>query len=190
MKRLFLILSLALGGCDGRLDLAPQSFDLANRHYEVPTVNLPESLRQANWVSRISREGSCTHSTLINLFRWQGRIQTANYWRSKYSGGETPSSLLHKLDQEGIRNAATIGDVDFLQQACDTRRGCGVTVMGGKHMVALVHLDAYHAGILDPNDPQAILYVPRDQFLSEWRNSGAFAVTPIYTPAPPLGASL
>jgi hypothetical protein len=153
---------------------------------EYPTVNVPPSLRQVNWVSHISREGSCTHASVINLFRWQGRINTASYWRSQYSGGETPSSLEAKLRAEGIRFASTTNDVRFLEWACNTRRGCGVMVNGGKHMVALVHLDSINAGILDPNDPQNIIYVPREQFISEWLNSSGYAVAVVYTPAPPI----
>jgi len=181
-----ILLALALG-CDGRLDVAPLTFNLGTPQSEMPTVNVPPSLRQLNWTDRFSGEGSCTHATLVNLFRWQGRIHTANYWRSKYSGGETPTSLLQALDREGIRCSATEGSVEFLEQACLTRRGCGVTIMGGRHMVALVELNDFHAGLLDPNDPQNVIYVPRDQFIAEWLNSGAFAVTPIYTPVPPLG---
>jgi len=187
MRFLAALLLLFALGCDGRLDVAPLTFTLGTPQTEMPTVNVPPSLRQANWIDRFSGEGSCTHATLVNLFRWQGRIQTADYWRSRYSGGETPSSLLQKLDSEGIRFAATDGSIEFLKQACNTRRGCGVTIMGGRHMVALVELNDYQAGLLDPNDPQTVIYVPRDQFLAEWHNSGSFAVTPIYTPAPPLG---
>lgn len=179
------ILLLLFAGCDVRLDVAPLRITSGMSQSEMPTVNVPLSLRQHNWVSRF-QEGSCTHATLVNLFRWQGHLNTADSWRVRYSGGETPDSLQAKLTSEGIRFATTEGDVSFLEWACDTRRGCGVTINGGRHMVALVELNDRQAGLLDPNDPQHIIYVPRDQFLAEWHNSNRFAVAILYAPAPPL----
>ena len=62
-----------------------------------------------------------------------------------------------KFDREGIRYAyVTNGDVRFLEWACRTRRGCGITVMGGAHMVALVHLDDKWAAILDNNNVEQV----------------------------------
>lgn len=171
---------------------------------EVPTVNLPIRLRQKNWEGKklyrdsdgkLHGEGSCVHATMISLFRWQGRYWMADHWRKTYDSGETPDAIIgdpncnlkDKLDREGVRYAYTTdGDVAFLEWACSTRRGCGVTVMGGRHMVALVHLDGERAGIMDPNNPKEIYYVPREQFIAEWQNSNGWAVTPVYTPAPPL----
>jgi len=39
---------------------------------------------------------------------------------------------------------------------------------------------------LDNNDINKITWVPRDTFVTEWQNSNGWAVTPVYTPAPPL----
>jgi len=160
---------------------------------EYPTVNLPLNLRQPNWLGN-KREGSCVHATVVMLFRWQGRYAMANHWRNTYGNGEVADetwdardSLAKKFDREGVRYAYTIkGDVAFLEWACSTRRGCGVTVMGGKHMVALVHFDNEWAGILDNNDIDTITWVARETFVAEWQNSNGWAVTPVYTPAPPL----
>jgi hypothetical protein len=131
---------------------------------------------------------------MVNLFRWQGRNAMAEYWRTTYGNGEyaddtwnARSNLVKKFDKEGVRYAYTVdGDVKFLEWACKTRRGCGVTVLGGKHMVVLVHFDEKWAGILDSNDIEQIHWVPRETFLAEWRNSNHWAVTPVYTPLPPL----
>jgi len=76
--------------------------------------------------------------------------------------------------------------VRFLEWACRTRRGCGITVMGGAHMVALVHLDDKWAAILDNNNVEKFLWVPRETLIAEWKASYGWAVTPIYTPAAPL----
>ena len=87
----------------------------------------------------------------------------------------------------GIRYAyVTNGDVRFLEWACRTRRGCGITVLGGAHMVALVHLDDKWAAILDNNNVERFIWVPRETLIAEWKASYGWAVTPIYTPTAPL----
>jgi hypothetical protein len=153
---------------------------------EYPTINLPVFLRQSNWVGNRG-QGSCAHATMVSLFRWQNRPCTAEEWRQNHGNGEWAESLAQKFDHEGIRYAyVTNGDVRFLDWACSTRRGCGVSVMGGKHMIALVHFDEKWAGLLDNNDVSTITWVPRDTFVAEWQNSNGWAVTPVYNPAPPL----
>ncbi len=189
MKKLLavVVLSLALTGCEVVIDFGePDMGKTPAVRYEYPTVNLPISLRQSNWLGS-KNEGSCVHATMTSLLRWQGRYNTADYWRKNYGNGESPEDLAAKFDRERMRYAyVTDGDVSFLEWACSTRRGCGVTVMGGRHMVALVHFDEEWAGILDNNDVNKITWVPRDTFVSEWQNSNGWAVTPVYNPAPPL----
>ena len=193
MKRLFVIALLlaAVAGCDGielRLDNEPvDDHPAPSTPIEYPTVNLPVALRQANWRGN-EGEGSCVHASMISLLRWQGRHAMADYWRRTYGNGEWAAGLADKLDREGVRFAYTVGrnDVGFLEWACSTRRGCGVTVLGGRHMICLVHLDEKWAGILDNNDPRQIKWVSRKTFLAEWFNSNSWATTPVYSPAPPL----
>jgi hypothetical protein len=153
---------------------------------ERPAVNLPFDLRQANWVGA-QGEGSCVHATMISLLRWQGRLRTAEHWRRAYGNGEDPGGLAAKFERERIRYAYTAdGDEAFLEWACRTRRGCGITVRGGAHMVALVHLDDKWAAILDNNDVSKFNWVPRETLIAEWRASYGWAVAPVYTPAAPL----
>ena len=183
MKRILsmLILLASLAGCEFNEDMGmPVSIK------ERPTVNVPAALRQSNWRGP-QGQGSCVHATMISLFRWQYRLNTADYWRRTYGDGEYPEDLAAKFDQEGIRYAyVTNGDVRFLEWACRTRRGCGITVMGGAHMVALVHLDNKWAAILDNNNVERFIWVPRETLIAEWKASYGWAVTPIYTPAAPL----
>jgi len=185
------LLLIAVAGCDGielRLDNEPvDNRPAPTTPIEYPTVNLPVALRQANWRGN-EGEGSCVHASMISLLRWQGRHAMADYWRQTYGNGEWAAGLADKMDREGVRFAYTVGrnDVGFLEWACSTRRGCGVTVLGGRHMVCLVHLDEKWAGLLDNNDPRQITWVPRRTFLAEWLNSNSWAVTPVYAPAPPL----
>jgi len=183
MKRILfaLVLLVSVVGCDGKAGLrtaAPKK--------ERPVVNVPLALRQSNWRG-FQGQGSCVHATMISLFRWQYRLKTADYWRRAYGDGEYPEDLAAKFNKEGIRYAyVTNGDVRFLEWACRTRRGCGITVMGGAHMVALVHLDDKWAAILDNNNVERFIWVPRETLIAEWKASYGWAVTPIYTPAAPL----
>lgn len=180
LKHLLLTFALLVGfaGCEG-----PSSRGIVS---ERPTVNLPAAARQSNWRG-VYRQGSCVHATMISLFRWQNRDKTADYWRQTYSDGETPGGLAAKFDRANIRYAYTInGDVDFLTWACRTRRGCGITVLGGAHMVALVYLDNNWAAILDNNDVSTFHWVPRARLIAEWKASNGWAVVPVYSPTPPL----
>jgi len=152
---------------------------------ERPAVNVPLMLRQSNWLGN-RREGSCVHAAMISLFRWQGRPVTADYWRRAYGNGESSGSMAAKLDCEGIRYAqVTNGDVAFLTWACQTRRGCAIVIRGGAHMVVLVHFDAKSAALLDNNRVDKFIWLSRETLVEEWRASGGWAITPVYTPAAP-----
>ncbi len=189
MKRLFAVLALCilLTGCEINQSKTPLILGpsvIAKQ--ERPVVNIPLALRQENWVGN-QREGSCVHASMISLMRWQGRYNLANYWRKTYGNGCWPADLAARFDKEKVRYAYTDkGDVKFIEWACRTRRGCGITVMGGAHMVALVHLDSKWACLLDNNNVSKYKWVPREMLIAEWKASYGWAVTPIYTPAAPL----
>lgn len=190
MRKVFaLLLIVAAAGCqveqDEQLMLDPLPPSAPIR-MEYPTVNLPVGLRQKNWVGDRG-EGSCVHASMTMLFRWQGFPKMAEWWKQNNANGEWAEDLAIKFNNANVRFAqTTTADVNFLQWACDTRRGAGVTVMGGRHMVCLVHLDDQWAGLLDNNNIESISWYPRETFLAEWRASHGWAVTPIYWPAPPL----
>ena len=151
---------------------------------ERPTINIPSALREANYGS-----GSCVHATMISIMRWQGQYRLADYWRKTYYGGELihGRGLASKFDDTNVRYAyTTSGDVKFLEWATSTRRGCGITVAYGSHMVTLVHLDDEWAAILDNNDISKYVWIPREVLIAEWKRSQGWAVTVIYTPPAPL----
>jgi hypothetical protein len=200
MKRLLCVIMLVcMLGCDQEITIEddfsrPLLTPIPTRpeleypaQVERPTVNLEHFLRESNWLGS-QREGSCVHATMVMLFRWQGREDLAIKWRETYGNGEYAHVLADKLNKEGVRYAYTQNknDVNFLEWACQSRRGCGVTTKGGAHMVMLVHLDAEWAGIIDNNDIDEVKWIPRQTFLSEWQRSYSWAVTPVYTPPPPL----
>jgi len=180
MKNL-LILVLLFAGCSQ----APVGVYTSAE--ERPAVNVPLALRQSNWLGS-EGSGSCVHATTITLLRWQGRNRMADHWRATYGNGEWADALAAKFDREGVRYAYTSNqnDVNFLEWACKTRRGCGVTCMGGSHCIALVHLDAKWAGLIDDNDTSKIIWVPRETFLAEWRTSNSWAFAVLYAPPAPL----
>jgi len=182
MKRIVLtaMLLAMVVGCE-----SPGIFPMpASR--ERPAVNLPLEMRQRNWQGA-QGQGSCTWATMVSLLRWQGRYYTADWVRRSCGDGEWPGDMAERLDQAHVRYAyVTNGDVRFLEWACRTRRGCGITVKGGQHMVALVHLDAKWAALLDNNAVEKYIWVPRETLIAEWKASYGWAIAPIYTPAAPL----
>ena len=181
MKNIFLALILLLIA-----NFAIQPEVKVTAFTERPTVNLPIKARQENWLGSAGN-GSCVHATMVSLFRWQGRFGMADHWRRTYGDGEGPTDLATLFDREGVRYAYTeSGDVGFLEWALRTHSGCGVTVNGGTHMEALVYLDDKEACILDNNDTTNYHWMPRELFISEWKNSNGWAVTMIYTPAAPV----
>jgi len=200
MKRLlFALLLVCVVGCEGiKIDFGavpivpavPKRPDVVYPDYEKekPTVDLEEILRQSNWIgSQGEGEGSCVWASMMMLFRWQGREDLADLIEANYENGSWPTDLATKFDINNIRYAYTSreNDVSFIEWACATRRGCGVTVKGGVHMVIVVHMDAEQVGILDNNHIEEIKWVPRQEFLNEWMNSESWAVTPLMGPPPP-----
>lgn len=149
---------------------------------ESPVMNVPEELRQRNWGG-----GSCVHASTVHLLRWQGQQEMADWWRTNYSGGEYSGRLNQRMESAGLRYAyTTSGDVAFLEYCMRTRRGAGIAYFPN-HAINLVHLDEERAGLLDNNRTDRIIWVPRAEFLRNWKfNYGGWAWTLIYDPPPPL----
>ncbi|KKL75688.1 hypothetical protein LCGC14_2052380 [marine sediment metagenome] len=182
LTMVFVMLIIAMAGCapsySRKTYLTPAA--------EIPRVNVPASMRQRNWIGN-QGYGSCTHAALITLLRWNGRDEIANAWGMSHGNGEGPWSLARQLDYSGVRYAyVTNGSVQFLEWAISTRRGCNITVKGGRHMVTLVHLDETHAAILDNNKTGSFIWMPRNTLISEWKSSKGWAIAPVYSPAAPL----
>jgi len=151
---------------------------------EVPTVNLPLSLRQSNWIEH--GYGSCVWASLISLLRWQDRDDLAATIDKNYGGGEYLPGIGKKLNAINVDYAVARGDQGFLEWACNTRRGAAVSIRYGGHMVALVHINDSYVCLLDNNNTAMYVWIPRDEFMENWRQSGGWAFTPVYSPVPPL----
>ena len=159
---------------------------------ERPVVNVPLSLRQENWTGSAD-QGSCVYATMVSLLRWQGRYKTADDIRRTCGNGANDVTLAQVLDEKGVRFAYTSnGDVKFLEWSIRTRRGAGVSYPGRKqgHFIALIHLDAQNAVVLDNNDVDQYKVIPREEFLQKWRAQGGWAFAVIYTPPSPLPVRL
>jgi hypothetical protein len=146
------------------------------------SIKIDPDYRAINW----GREGSCAWASMVNLLHWQGRHDMAEYVRAHYSEGAGPQQLYPAMDRLGIPYASCEGgDEQFLTWACRTRRGSCVVVNGGSHMINLVGLDSQYAYTLDNNSDRRTMKRPRSVFMSEWRRSGGWAFTPVYSPAAP-----
>ena len=161
--------------------------DVQAGQYARVVMDLPIEMREANWGG-----GSCVHATTVNLLRWQGQPDIAAWWRSAYSGGESSSRLVRRMEAAGLRYSyTTTGQIGFLEWAVRTGRGAGLFYKP-RHAVNLVGLDAKYAYLLDNNDinhPERVgryERVPRDVFEARWRAYGGIAWTLVYQPPPPL----
>lgn len=148
-------------------------------------IDVPPTMRQENWLGS-SGQGSCVHASLVTLLRWQGQHTLAEQWKRGHGDGESSEGLARKLTAAGIRFAQTTdGDESFLDWALRTRRGANVVVRNGAHMVTLAALDDKTATLIDSNHPEQFVQLSRSVFLKDWKQSGGWAVTPLYSPMPP-----
>lgn len=181
-----LLLLVLISGC-----VVPAQLELAEpRPLEVPVANIPKEMRIRNWAStRPDKygQGSCVHASTIHVFKWQGEEKLAEYWRNKYSGGETSVSITRYLKSEGIPYVSTLneetyecsGDPAFLQWVSDTRRAATIWWKPSHActFVGFVEIKGVpHAAVLDNNYPERIEYHEAKKFITEWRKFGGFAL--------------
>lgn len=183
-KAILTVAVLVLCGCTPKPTLIPVPPPAA----EVPVANLPEILREWNWVDR-GGSGSCVHASLVYHLRWQNQLELAEWWRKNHAGGETATTIRQHLDRAGLEYEYTLNaDPRFLEWATETRRGsiiwfyprhcvhfCGfATVKGQKYAL-----------ICDNNRVEQYIRVPADEFVSRWAEYGGFALSVLGSPVPP-----
>lgn len=167
----------------------PSLIALPDAPPEIPPANLPLPLRQKNWVdSRGS--GSCVIASSVYHFRWCNRPEVADFFRKKYAGGQTSTSIQEKWKAAGIPYAATeAGDPDFLEWASNTRRGAIIWYFD-RHCVHFCGFSKInnreYALLCDNNRVENYIRIPKEQFLREWRGYGGFACSTLLPPAPSL----
>jgi len=150
-------------------------------------LDLPPEFRQRNWGG-----GSCVHASTVNLLRWMGLFDLADWWRNQYSGGEYSDRLVKRMEAAGLQYAYTTeSDFGFLEWACRTGRGAGIFYKP-RHAINCVGMDSQYVYLLDNNatnyPEQRGTYerVPIDTFKSRWRGYGGFAWSLVYMPPAPV----
>ncbi|TWU19543.1 hypothetical protein [Allorhodopirellula heiligendammensis] len=184
----FLLCLLGVSLLAGCADLQPRpAFVFSPPSVEFPpAVNLPFSMRQVNWLHR--GEGSCAVASLISHINWQNDTARAARIRRTYGGGQTARSLKAICSAERIPFAATeSGDVEFLKWASRTRRGAVVWYFTA-HAVTFCGFGTKNgdtvAVLLDNNRTKTPLSIPVNEFVTNWRRYGGFALTALGAPAP------
>jgi len=152
----------------------------------LPPVDLPPEMREPNWGG-----GSCVHASMVSILRWQQLPELAAWWRKTYIGGETLSGLVSKSDKAGLNFAYTgDGDVNVLEWASRTRRGA-VIFYKPSHSISFFGFVTKEDGqryacVMDNNRTQTYEWIPYDRFIQAWKGYGGVALTPVYSPTPPL----
>jgi len=161
-------------------DLPPEPENTVCPWPSGPPMDLPKSLRQANYAG-----GSCMHASLISVLRWQGRFELADWWRRSEYGAAGVYDLARVCRRLDLRFAwTTNGNAAFLDWCSSTRRGAAIHYFS-QHAVTFCGYEDGNAVLLDNNRPGTYIRVPKQQFLSRWRGYGGLALTVVYAPPPP-----
>ena len=151
----------------------------------VRAADLPAEIRTRNY-----KGGSCVHASFITCLRWQGLDDWADWWHEHHAYGEGISGLVGKANRAGLKIAYTDdGETSFLEWCSRTRRAA-VIFYKPNHAINFVRFEAMGgrevAVLLDNNRIKEYEIVEKQTFLSRWRGFGGTALTPVYSPAPPL----
>lgn len=171
---------------DGRPAPAPKPCPDGRCPYAtLAPVDLPQAWRTPNYAG-----GSCLHAATIDLLRWQGQHQMADYWRRNYSGAASvPGTIAPTADRLGLRFAYTTeGDEAFLEWCSDTKRGAAIHWQLNRpsdHAVTFLGYVGDTANLLDNNRVSTPVAMPKADFLRIWKASGGYALTFVYSPQPP-----
>jgi len=183
--RALLILILLAVGC-GR---GAKVVQLPAPPVEVPAANLPVGLRPWNWTDA-KGSGSCVIASSVYHLRWQHKLALADGFRKSYAGGQTADSIKRIWSVNRIPFVFTeAGDPSFLEWASETRRGaiiwyfpshcvhfCGFSSRNGQEFALLN----------DNNRVQNYIWIPKQEFLKNWRGYGGFAASALFSPVGPL----
>ena len=173
------LLTLALAGCEPeKRPCCPPPGKVSP--FSEPPVALPVGLRQKNYAG-----GSCIHASLISVMRWQEMGQIASWWREHYWGAEDVPGLAQRAAKLNLRYAYTAsGDPKFLEWCSATRRGAAIHYYPA-HAVTFCGYQRDQAILLDNNRVDQLIRVPKGEFIKRWKGYGGYALTVVYSPAPP-----
>lgn len=146
-------------------------------------ADVPPQLRQPNYSPY--GQGSCVHASTITILRWLGQFEVAAWWKANYHSGEYADRLIERLDAAGLKYAyEDDGDIRFLEWCARNRVVAGIFYFP-RHAVNIVDFNETHAVLLDNNRPGDYIYIPRNEFIRNWRAYGGFAWTLVYDTPPP-----
>lgn len=181
-------------GSPAHLIKAPQrALDLPVGAYTGVVLDLPYEMRTKNWGG-----GSCVHASNVNLLKWMGLHEMAEWWRNNYSGGEYDGRLIKRMEAAGLKYAYAYDDPNFFYWCTRTRRGAGIFYKPS-HSINFVGMSYPNpnynnytgaAYLLDNNYtsyPEVHGHyeiVEWNRFIQQWRGFGGFAWTLIYDPPP------
>ncbi len=189
MRHALIVLLLGLvcaSGCNQTA--APNLIPTTPPAAEVPTANLPESLRPYNWTDR-SGSGSCVNASTVYMLRWRGKEAMADWWRQNHAGGETDSTIREHHDRAWVRYVFTrSADASFLDWCTRTRRGA-IIWFYDRHCVTFVGFATVegreYAFLNDNNRPKRYIRIERNEFLRRWAGYGGFGLSILDPPVPP-----
>ncbi len=183
-RMLPILFSLVGCGCENLLPI------IGEEQTEQPVANPPIAMRYHNWVDRYGR-GSCVIASTCNAVVWSNQTALAQFLRSSYSGGQTQRSIQEKLTLARVKFLATENaDSSYLEYATRNRRAAIIWFFDN-HCVTFCGFGRDKLGnevawLLDNNQEQSFIGIPKSEFLKRWEYYGGFALVPLFTPAPPL----
>ena len=194
--RRWLILMVAVMGCTSPVTPEVQVVAMPELELAAPVVNLPIELRQSNWVSNEAEtrgQGSCVFASMVSHAQWQNRPDIAAYIRKNFSGGETETGLIAKLD--AMKAHFPDLDYSYTRRAdprfldwCDERR-CGCILWWKPYHCCkftgwVDRQGTQYASILDNNHTEQLELTESEQFIRLWAGYGGFGLALLFPPGP------
>lgn len=163
---------------------------LGETHYIRTLADVPPELRQRNWPAARDGSGSCVNASTITILRFMGFEDHAKWWRENFEGGEWDTSHVTHLQASGLMFAFVSDEPDggeaFLEWCSRNRLPAGIFFGQAHAQNFLGYMDGGKtAVVLDNNNPDVLMFYPREEFLREWHRCGGFAWSFVYKPAPP-----
>ncbi len=198
-----LLVSIAGCGDEGEPASTDASTDASNRASDCLRSALPSALPSAvpialpidvarpttNYMHREGRQlhGSCLHAAVIDLLRWRGYDDQADYWRNHFGGGANVPEVVEIAERLHLRHAETeVGDESFLEYCSAHRLGAAIYWEADAPHDHAVVFCGYEAGsggqfavLLGTNRP-VVTRMPKAEFLRVWHrcDGGAFTILP------------
>lgn len=165
-----LLLSLILFvGCEKKTE---QRVVQAPKLRVIATV-VPVEIRQRNY----AQGGSCVFASAVTMFRYHGYDEVASWTRRNNSGAGYVVDDIARICQKfkiGYRSERR-GNVAFLEWVSQNRRVAIVNMPATRkygHAINFIGFNKGWAVLIDNNNPNRRQYIPKREFLNQWRGYG------------------